>query len=354
MKILYIYKYGIIGGVCTQIFNRLSFLNSNLEVELLFFQDHGASKLFRKNKIYITSDTQEISTIIRENGYDLISIIDTPESFPAIENLGPKMPKIIIEVHTTTSNISYLKDLRTNEDFLKNVHFIATPSIYLKNRIEGEFEFKGVLPVHIIPNTLDMSIFNDYDESHAPGKKIIAWVGKIDDHKNWKGFLEVASLLNKKSDQYHFWLIGGYTAPRYRIEELLHRIDHHGLFDKVKWLPLIKYSSMPKIYSLIKSSGGCLLITSLNESFGMTMIEAISVGCPVIASDVGALPEILKKISPDLLYPYGDYEKAAELVDTWLAEPQKSIALFNSNMEWIKSEYDIAPVAKKYFELIKM
>jgi glycosyltransferase involved in cell wall biosynthesis len=41
------------------------------------------------------------------------------------------------------------------------------------------------------------------------------------------------------------------------------------------------------------ASGGCLLITSQNESFGMTAAEALACRCPVVASRVGALPDLL-------------------------------------------------------------
>jgi glycosyltransferase involved in cell wall biosynthesis len=148
-------------------------------------------------------------------------------------------------------------------------------------------------------------------------------------------------------------MIGGYTAPKKRIQELVTMIDEYGLVDRVKWFPLIKYEFMPLVYSLVRKSGGCHLITSLDESFGMTMIESISVGCPVIASNVGALPEVMNKISGELLYDYGDVRQAEAILLKMLDQQAHYGRLFESRMGAVRDEYSIASAAAKYYELIK-
>lgn len=353
MKILYIYKYGIFGGVSTQIYNRLSYLNSLATTELLFFKDYGVSRLFKENKMYFTDKIWEITSIIQNGSYDLISIIDTPEAIDALTQNPTTENKVILEIHTTTANISYLTDLRENIDRLKHISFFVTPSEYLLNRIENEFCFKNVKRCHIVPNTIDTELFNYLIDSPTPGKKIVLWVGKLDDHKNWEGFLEIASKVAAIDDDLIFWMVGGYTAPKERIQKLITMIDDLDLTEKVKWFPLIKYEHMPLVYSIVRKSGGCHLITSLDESFGMTMIESLAIGCPVIAANVGALPEVMNKISPELLYEYGDYAKGAELLQKLMNEPERFRQRMESKIESIREEYSISVAAKKYYTLIK-
>ncbi len=54
-----------------------------------------------------------------------------------------------------------------------------------------------------------------------------------------------------------------------------------------------------------------LLVTSKMETFGRIAVEAMLAGCPVISSDAGALPEIIRDGETGLLYRSGDVEHLA-------------------------------------------
>jgi alpha-1,3-rhamnosyl/mannosyltransferase len=48
-------------------------------------------------------------------------------------------------------------------------------------------------------------------------------------------------------------------------------------------------ADLPPLYS----AAGCLLFPSRDEGFGLPVIEAMACGCPVVASDAGALREVV-------------------------------------------------------------
>lgn len=75
------------------------------------------------------------------------------------------------------------------------------------------------------------------------------------------------------------------------------------------------------------------LFPSHNESFGLVSIEAMRAGLPVIATNVGSLPEIVEQ-GCGFLYPPGDIE-----------------ALAKHMMYFIKNKDAIAPMGKKAFEI---
>ena len=352
MKILYIYRFGILGGVCTQIYNRLGYLRGKADVELLFSNDYGASRLFEKtNKLYFAADNRYVEKIISENHYDLISVIDTPQVFPAIESAVPTA-KLVIEVHTTTKNIKYLEELRSNENILERVNCLIVPSEYLKWQVAENFGFDGIKPIIVVPDCLDTKHFSVKNVSVDINKKVVLWVGKLDDHKNWKGFLEIARILKGGRDDCVFWMVGGSTAQEEIVRELVSTLDAYGLMESVKWLPYVDYNHMPGVYRIISKSGGCHLITSVDESFGMTMAEAISTGCPVIASSVGALPEVLNHFKSSVLYKYGDYEKAASLVLRHLNNPEKLHGECAEKSLFFRDCFSQDRVGKYYFDVL--
>lgn len=55
-----------------------------------------------------------------------------------------------------------------------------------------------------------------------------------------------------------------------------------------------------------------LLLPSETESFGLVALEAMASGVPVIASDVGGLPEVVRHGETGYLAPLGDVDKMAE------------------------------------------
>jgi len=68
-----------------------------------------------------------------------------------------------------------------------------------------------------------------------------------------------------------------------------------------------------------------LVVPTLAESFGIVAVEALARGIPVVASDVGGLPEALGRLPdgrvPGCLVPPGDAGALAAALRTWLTDP---------------------------------
>ena len=76
--------------------------------------------------------------------------------------------------------------------------------------------------------------------------------------------------------------------------------------------------------------------TSIREGLGLTLLEALTVGTPVVASSVGGIPDVLDHGAAGLLFPSGDAEALvaaleralddAELRERLLAEGRRHVA----------------------------
>ncbi len=117
----------------------------------------------------------------------------------------------------------------------------------------------------------------------------------------------------------------------------------------IKFFGAIPYKILPKFYT----AADILIIPSFAETFGLTSLEAMSCGLPVIASRVGGLPEIIRQGKNGYLFTPGDKGELMNSLDrlvkdnnlrismgkfgekiskmyTWNKTAEKLISLFNA------------------------
>jgi glycosyltransferase involved in cell wall biosynthesis len=350
MKILYAYRYGIIGGVCTQLYNRALVLRElGCELSFYFSEDHGATKILAPfGEVTISKDVNTLSKLVKNGQFDHIIIIDTQEYFDVLLARDETADNLIAEVHTSIRrNLIYLNSISDR------INKYITPSLYMKKMMNASFDIPSN-QIHIASNCLQTDLFAQKDSLAQTDLPILLWVGKLDDHKGWAEFLEVLNLARESLPDFEAWMIGGSTAPEEIVQNLILTVDAMGLSDRVRWFDAVPYRIMPQFYSMASNSGGCNIVTSKNESFGMSVLEALLCGCPVISSDVGGISEFGKKKPYLRLYPYGPFEEVADLLIKTV-DTKRNFAIreeLDIDRDAIASKYSPQKVGAEYVDLL--
>jgi N-acetyl-alpha-D-glucosaminyl L-malate synthase BshA len=101
------------------------------------------------------------------------------------------------------------------------------------------------------------------------------------------------------------------------------------------------------------SASDAFLIPSGNESFGLSALEAMACGVPVVSSNVGGLPELNVDGETGFVVPVGDIEALAErtmqlLQDSALHAKMSRAALHRATTEFTKER--IVPMYEAAYE----
>lgn len=306
MRILFAYRYGVVGGVCTQLYNRMRGLAARGDVEVVFFfgGDYGAAELLRPFGEVHVGDVEAFRALVTREAFDVIDVIDTPELIAVASELAPD--RLVVEVHTTyTTSLAYL----ANREF--TCRRFLVPSAYSRSLLVDRFQIPEA-QVGIVANCLDAEAFSPVDVE-PPARPIVSWVGKLDAHKGWEDFIDIAALLASVTDDVELWMFGGETAPDKVKDRLFESMGAFELGARLRWFPRVDYRAMNRVHSTVAASGGLNVVTSRDESFGMSVAEALLCGCPVVAPAVGALGEL--HTGPGLsLYPAGELVAAQEKI----------------------------------------
>lgn len=126
------------------------------------------------------------------------------------------------------------------------------------------------------------SVVSNYIED----ERYIFFLGNTDPKKNTAGTLKAYSEYVKKSKNPSTLLLADIDPQS--VKMLLKEIGEEEILAKIKFSGYIPNKDLPAIYN----GASAFLYTSLRESFGIPILEAMACGTPVVTSNTSAIPEI--------------------------------------------------------------
>ncbi|MBI5465091.1 glycosyltransferase family 4 protein [Candidatus Gottesmanbacteria bacterium] len=116
-------------------------------------------------------------------------------------------------------------------------------------------------------------------------KGYFLYVGNAYPHKNLERLLEVMSNVKCQMSNVRLVLVGG---EDYFYKQLKDKVKEMGLIEKVFFYGSATREELKNLYK----NAIALVFPSLMEGFGLPGIEAMSLDCPVVCSDIPALREV--------------------------------------------------------------
>ncbi|MBD5371538.1 MAG: glycosyltransferase family 4 protein [Bacteroides sp.] len=193
--------------------------------------------------------------------------------------------------------------------------------IFVSELAEREF-LKGspdVSPekIRVIPNSIVPPKIEPRAASHAdnPGNAgaTILFTGRLSEEKGIEDLITALSLL----DNLDFRVRIAGTGKTDYVDGLHRLTESCGVADRVDWLGFTS-----DVFAEIGQADICVAPSVARESFGLTLLEFMSQGRPVIATDSGAQPEIITDRSDGFLIPPHRPDRLAETIRELTENPE--------------------------------
>jgi glycosyltransferase involved in cell wall biosynthesis len=315
VKVLFVYKYLTLGGVEAVLRARLDGLGaSGIEAHAWFFHDYGGRSIFRgrEDRLHV-GPVEDCLRFARAERFDLLSSIDSEEVLPGFAGASGG-PRLIMECHSTyLANIEYLRGLAAYRPAA-----VFSPSEG-HSRLVKERVGEGI-PVRVVPNPLRREFVEEPPPFPAPPPRpVVAWIGRLDEHKNWRGLVEISGLLGRRGVEHEVWIIGKAPDPEVPAQ-LLAAAREARVLRRLRWLGALPYGRIPVFLDAVRESGGVVISTSRAESFGLTIAEGLARRCAVAAPDQSPFPELVQPGKTGALFTPGDAASAAGCLQELLAD----------------------------------
>jgi glycosyltransferase involved in cell wall biosynthesis len=241
---------------------------------------------------------------IRQNNFDYI-IDARSRKEPLVEiiylSYFYRKTKKVYMIHSFKTE-NYLTDYSfISKLILKNCDTVVCVSDGIKKSIEKRFHCKNAVRIYNPKEELHLA--NDTLASTNFPRRYILYLGRIDDKtKNIKLLIDTYKLSDLYSHQVSLLIVGDGPDKK----EIGDYIVENGLAGQVLMHPF-----SPNIYGYLKNAL-FLVLTSRHEGFPMVLIEALSVGTPVVSVDCQSGPNeiIVNEFNGLLVVNFNPHELA--------------------------------------------
>jgi N-acetyl-alpha-D-glucosaminyl L-malate synthase BshA len=225
---------------------------------------------------------------------------------------------------------------------------VTAISHYLKQRTLDEFDIKH--PIEVIPNFVNCDLYCRKDDlalraEWAPeGEPILMHLSNFRPVKRLTDVVEIFALVREKM-RAKLVLIG--DGPDRAAAEYL--VRKNKLVRDVHFL-----GKQDRVYQYL-SQADLFLLPSDMESFGLAALEAMACEVPVVASNVGGIPEVIEHRVDGYLHEPRDVKEAAGYALEILSRPDRGRAMGQTARINAKKKYcanDVIPLYEDYYRQV--
>jgi glycosyltransferase involved in cell wall biosynthesis len=176
---------------------------------------------------------------------------------------------------------------------------------------------------------------------------IIGCVGRISPAKGQKELLDAFASICSEVPRAKLWIVGSTDkSNRGYLDTLKSQAAESGFGDAVTFM-----GNRADVRDLLREMS-VLVLPSWHEAFPIVLLEAMSVGVPVVATPVGGVGELVKDGDTGLLVEPGDVAALARTISRVLSFPALHDSLSRNAYDFVWSEFNESATLERVVALI--
>ena len=318
--------------------------------------DHPALRDAGAYPIALASKLTEVATFA---GLDLLHVhYAVPHATAALlarQVLGPAAPGLVTTLHGTDVTLvggdpMYLPITRLS---VLSSDALTTPSDYLRKEAIVALELPPDTQLEVIPNFVDpadwpvcddpqRTVLRDLWPDLQPGELVVSHTSNFRPVKDLP--VLIAAFAQVAGQRPARLVLIGDGPERSGAERLVRQL---GLSHRVAFL------GKQDDFAAVLAASDVFALPSRTEGFGLAALEALACGVPVVASDVGGLPEVVRAGETGLLVPVGDAGAFAHAILQLTADPARHQAFRTAARADAVARFSPEPLLDQYEALYR-
>ena len=173
---------------------------------------------------------------------------------------------------------------------------------------------------------------------------LVGYIGRLSEEKGILNFFKAIPEITKERSMIKFLIVGD-GQLRDTIERYL---DEENLNDKIKLPGWIPHNKLPDYLNELK----LVVLPSYTEGLPNIMLEAMACGTPVLATPVGAIPDVIKDGETGFIMGNNSPGCIAENVERVLNHPALDEIIKNAK-ELVEKEFTYEAAVGRYREILR-
>lgn len=211
---------------------------------------------------------------------------------------------------------------------------------------EFAFQTTPELPIEVIPNAIELSVFTPPLHRQSDGPVRLIFVGRFNNFKNVEMLVETACLLAKKGvDNFELVLVGD-GERRSNVERA---VSEKGLTKRVRLLGWLDRAELVEQYR----RADIFVSATTWEGMPNTVLEGMACGLPVVSTRASGLEELVREGINGYLVDINEVNALADRLVNLINNRYERLRMSKESRKIAEQEFAWEYIAEQYVEIYK-